>query len=187
MDTLASVPRANDRTNSTRGLDFHRSLGSSTHGHDDTVFNDLTKFDNDSGISPFVEAIDKCNRRIEDLKEMALGERTGVKWFRAPHGRYTKEMEHGLEMRGMYNVMCDSYAVDPIVEQSTWIGQSLLRQSRDGSILLLHMPESGFREYCLDALAILLDGLSKRGMKVVTVTELESIATRRKGDRTEKK
>ena len=128
--------------------------------------------------SDFVQAVDQCNQRIEHLQEMALGERPGVKWFRAPHGKYTKEMEKGIEKRGLYNVMCDSYAVDPVVEQSSWISQSLLRQTSDGSIILLHMPEAGFREYCLDALAVLLDGLSKRGLKVVTVSELQSIANR---------
>ena len=129
-----------------------------------------------TSLPDFVHDVDQCNQRIEDLQEMALGKRPGVKWFRAPHGKYTKEMEKGIEKRGLYNVMCDSYAVDPVVEQSSWISHSLLRQTSDGSIILMHMPEAGFREYCLEALAELLDGLSKRGMKVVTVSKLQSIA-----------
>jgi peptidoglycan/xylan/chitin deacetylase (PgdA/CDA1 family) len=133
----------------------------------------------------FVRALKQCNERIEALQDLAsrgLGDETsnlqhGVKWFRAPHGKYTKLMEQGLEKLDMYNVMCDVYAVDPVVEDGEWIARSLCRQAKDGSIILIHMPEKGFREYCLTALELLLEELcAKQGFQIVTVSELERIS-----------
>jgi hypothetical protein len=72
--------------------------------------------------------------------------------------------------------MCDVYAVDPIVEDGPWIAKSLAQQARDGSIILIHMPERGFREYCLVALELLLENLCvQHGYNIVTVSELERI------------
>jgi hypothetical protein len=66
------------------------------------------------------------------------------------------------------------------VEDGEWIGQLLASKARDGSIILLHMPERGFREYCLVALERLLDELvTKKGYQIVTVSELERISKAR--------
>lgn len=139
----------------------------------------------------FAKAVQNGNDRIKQLQELAtealssdeqshemtLRIQQSVKWFRAPHGQYTKLMEQGLEKLGMYNVMCDAYAADPVVEDGEWIAKSLSQQAKDGSIILIHMPERGFREYCLKALELLLDDLCiRRGFHVVTVSELERIS-----------
>lgn len=139
----------------------------------------------------FAKAVQNGNERIKELQELATLAlkndeesnnmtsriQQGVKWFRAPHGQYTKLMEQGLEKLGMYNVMCDAYAADPVVEDGEWIAKSLSQQAKDGSIILIHMPERGFREYCLKALELLLDDLCiRRGFQVVTVSELERIS-----------
>jgi hypothetical protein len=86
-------------------------------------------------------------------------------------------MEQGLERLDMYNVMCDAYAVDPVVENGVWIANSLVNQAKDGSIILIHMPEKGFREYCLTALELLLRELCvEKRYRIVTVSELERIS-----------
>ncbi|KAG7347260.1 polysaccharide deacetylase [Nitzschia inconspicua] len=140
-------------------------------------------------VDVFVEAVQQCNARIQELQDHAMKHgdssrhdpetiQSGVKWFRAPHGKYTKLMERGLERLDMYNVMCDAYAVDPVVEDAEWIAKSLSHQVKDGSIILIHMPEKGFREYCLHALRLLLEDLCvHKGFRVVTVSELERLST----------
>jgi len=132
-------------------------------------------------------AINECNDTIYQLHSLEgiNTEKVKVKWFRAPQARYTQTMEEVLEEHNMYNVMCDCYAACPVIEDGRWIGQSLTKQvlkknnksrSKSGSIVLLHMPEKGFREYCFMALEILLQELcEKRNYKICTVTELQQI------------
>ena len=141
--------------------------------------------------SDFLEAVDGCSRKIRMIHELAAKYENAknaenaardddsdgvVRYFRAPHGKYTREMENLLKKRNLRNVMCDAYASDPIVEDAEYLASSLLRQSRSGGIVLLHLPERGFRDYCFEALRLLLEGLKRRNMKVVTVGELEASA-----------
>ena len=50
-------------------------------------------------------------------------------------------------------------------------------QVQDRSIIIMHMPERGFREHTLAAMAQLLTSLSERGLHVVTLSELDAIAS----------
>jgi peptidoglycan/xylan/chitin deacetylase (PgdA/CDA1 family) len=144
------------------------------HGSQDESMVSLTE-------EELIREVEKCNATIQSLHERAgLSARIKSKWFRAPHGRYTKTMESALTKLGMYNVMCDVYAVDPIVEDSEWIGTTLAQQARSGSIILIHMPEIGFRQYNLRALEVLLDTLTKQGYQIVTVSQLEKISIEQK-------
>jgi peptidoglycan/xylan/chitin deacetylase (PgdA/CDA1 family) len=127
----------------------------------------------------FLQAVDECSNRIRTLQKQA-GVPEGVKWFRAPHGKYTTQMQRDLSKRNLQNVMCDTYGCCPIVQDSEYIGRSLARNAQDGSIVLLHMPEGGFRDHCLSALTRLLEGLHRRGLKVVTVSEMERLANKKR-------
>lgn len=125
----------------------------------------------------FSKAVDDCSELIQSLHHKAGVEGGGVRWFRAPHGKYTRTMEEVLQKRQMTNVMCDTYASCPIVEDGDFIGRFLARKAKHGSIILLHMPERGLREWCLVALQRLLVGLAERGLRAVTVSQLEKLAT----------
>jgi peptidoglycan/xylan/chitin deacetylase (PgdA/CDA1 family)/ribosomal protein L17 len=148
------------------------------HGIVDEAMDSLSKIE-------FQNAINECNDTIYQLQSLAgiNTEKVKVKWFRAPQARYTQTMEEVLEENNMYNVMCDCYAACPVIEDGRWIGQSLTKQvlnnkskSKSGSIVLLHMPEKGFREYCFMALEILLQELcEKRNYKICTVADLQHI------------
>eukprot|EP00931_Biecheleriopsis_adriatica_P058465 TRINITY_DN34812_c0_g1_i1.p1 TRINITY_DN34812_c0_g1~~TRINITY_DN34812_c0_g1_i1.p1 ORF type:complete len:417 (-),score=71.95 TRINITY_DN34812_c0_g1_i1:79-1269(-) len=126
-------------------------------------------------LEEFAGAVDECNACIYDL-QLKAGVTPAVRWFRAPHGKYNRTMESVLRTRGLTNVMCDTYASCPIVQDGEFIGSFLARRARHGSILLLHMPERGFRDWCLDGLRHLLEGLRARGLQAVTVSELERLA-----------
>lgn len=123
----------------------------------------------------FARTVDECNTIICNLQQKA-GVPEGVRWFRAPHGKYTKEMESVLVERNMTNTMCDTYAACPIVQDGEWIGRFLATKARHGSIILVHMPELGVREWCLAGLQRLLEGLEAKGFKAVTVSELDALA-----------
>ena len=47
-----------------------------------------------------------------------------------------------------------------------------------GSIILIHMPEKGVREWNLEAIRLTLDGLLKCNLKVVNLTELAYISSK---------
>ena len=43
----------------------------------------------DASIEEFGRAVDECTERIRELQR-AAGVSEGVRWFRAPHGKYTR-------------------------------------------------------------------------------------------------
>ncbi|CAB9507503.1 Chitooligosaccharide deacetylase [Seminavis robusta] len=143
------------------------------HGLKDESFKNCTP-------QEFSHAVDKCNATIKELQSKANlpndSKEVAVPYFRAPHAYYTKEMEIVLQSKGMRNVMCDSYGSCPIVQDSNAIADLLLRQAKAGSILLIHMPERGFRGWTLPAIEMVLQGLQKRGTKVVTLSQLQEIS-----------
>eukprot|EP00928_Gymnodinium_smaydae_P026680 TRINITY_DN20879_c0_g1_i2.p1 TRINITY_DN20879_c0_g1~~TRINITY_DN20879_c0_g1_i2.p1 ORF type:complete len:480 (+),score=124.14 TRINITY_DN20879_c0_g1_i2:180-1442(+) len=98
------------------------------------------------------------------------------RWYRAPKGMLSSTMREVLGRRGYQNVMFDRYALDTEVGDSEWIAERLLEGVASGSVLLVHLPERGFREWCLEALARLLKGLDERGLRAVTVSELAALA-----------
>jgi peptidoglycan/xylan/chitin deacetylase (PgdA/CDA1 family) len=121
-------------------------------------------------------AVDECSAIIQDLQTAAGLSATGVKWFRAPHGRFTQDMAQVLARRGLVNTMCDTYASCPIVQDPDFIAAHLTQTCQDGSILLIHMPEKHVRQWCLAALEKLLQGLQERGFRAVTVGEMARLA-----------
>jgi peptidoglycan/xylan/chitin deacetylase (PgdA/CDA1 family) len=125
--------------------------------------------------SAFSEAVELCSGRIRSLQR-AAGVEEHVRWFRAPHGKYTRAMAGSLQAKGLTNVMCDTYASCPIIQDGKFIGNFLADQARHGSIILLHMPETDFREWCATALTCLLEGLARRQLRPVSVGQLSALA-----------
>ena len=97
-------------------------------------------------------------------------------WFRAPHGKLSPTMKSVLKRHGLTNVMMDCYGHDPFVPDSRFLADFMLKQVTHGSILLIHMPEEGFREWNLEGLRLLVEGLKNKGLKLVTLSELSKLA-----------
>ena len=55
-------------------------------------------------------------------------------------------MSEVLKDRRLTNVMCDTYACCPVIQDGDFIGSFLGKQAEHGSIIVIHMPEHGFRE-----------------------------------------
>lgn len=126
-------------------------------------------------------AIEECSEQIRKVQRLA-GVEPVVRWFRAPHGLYSDTMAQVINKLGLTNVMCDTYACCPVLHDSRFIGRFLANQCTDGSIIVIHMPERGFRDWCYDGLEICLERLKARGLRVVTVGELAERAEWSLGD-----
>jgi len=93
-------------------------------------------------------------------------------WYRAPFGRLNRRMQAVLDARGLTHVVADAFANDTAIPDAEWIAAFVLRSTRPGSILLIHMPERGRREWALEAMRLTLEGLAQRGLRVTTLSEL---------------
>lgn len=100
------------------------------------------------------------------------------KWFRAPQGSLSAAMGAVLERRGFAHVLCDAYANDPWISDPEFIAGTLLDLVQDGSIIVVHMPERGFREYTFEAIRLTLAGLAERQLRSVTLSVLRAAAER---------
>ena len=98
-----------------------------------------------------------------------------LKWYRAPFGRLSKTMQKVLDDNSMIHVVSDAFANDTAIPDPEWISKFILRKVKPGSIVLIHMPEKGVREWNFEAIRLTLEGLSKKGIKIVTVSELNSM------------
>lgn len=97
-------------------------------------------------------------------------------WYRAPFGRLSQQMQQVLDREGMTHVVCDAFANDTAIPDALWIARFVLRKVMPGSIVLIHMPERGCREWNLEAMRLTLEGLTRRGLQVVTFSELKAMS-----------
>ena len=112
-----------------------------------------------------------------------------VRWFRAPQALYTQSMERTVTSHGLRHALGDCYADDWAMEHNAdFVARTILKQARDGSVIVLHQPERGFREHTFAILRQVLEGLRAKGLKCRTLSEMASLegAARRShlGDRT---
>mmetsp|Transcript_10654 Transcript_10654/g.20672 ORF Transcript_10654/g.20672 Transcript_10654/m.20672 type:complete len:292 (+) Transcript_10654:29-904(+) len=120
-----------------------------------------------------------CNHAIEQLllpkapSSMPSGR---VRWFRAPGAKLSFAMRAGLERLGLRSALGDCYCDDWAIEDPQFIAKTMLRQVTSGSIVILHMPERGYREHSLEALRLVLEGLRQRGLRCVTLSKLSELA-----------
>ena len=76
--------------------------------------------------------------------------------------------------------MCGArYAFDTDVPEPEFLAASILKLITPGAIWLVHMPEQGFREWELETMRRVLDGLQARRLRSVTLTELQERARQR--------
>jgi peptidoglycan/xylan/chitin deacetylase (PgdA/CDA1 family) len=94
-------------------------------------------------------------------------------WYRAPFGRMSRIMQRVLGEHGYAHVLCDCFANDTAIPDPDWIARFILRRVRPGSIILIHMPERGCRQWNLKAMELTLSGLSRKGLRVVNFSELD--------------
>merc|ERR1719327_1610336 len=112
-----------------------------------------------------LEAEQVCDRLREGVGSPA----PLIRWFRAPHAKLSGTMGRVLQRHGYRHVLGDAYANDPWIEDHDFIIEQTLANVADGSIIVIHMPEHGFRKYTYFALLGILEGLRRRNIRVVSL------------------
>ena len=87
-------------------------------------------------------------------------------------------MQNVLDDNNMTHVVCDAFANDTAIPDPKWISKFILNRTKPGSIILIHMPEQGVREWNYEAMRLTLQGLKDRNIKVVTLTELRNMSNK---------
>ena len=95
-------------------------------------------------------------------------------WYRAPHAAISDSMHIILDKYNLTHVIGDVFANDTSIPDPDWISSFILKKVKPGSIIIIHMPEKGVREWNYKALEDILIGLSEMNLRVVTLTELKS-------------
>mmetsp|Transcript_81292 Transcript_81292/g.252306 ORF Transcript_81292/g.252306 Transcript_81292/m.252306 type:complete len:257 (+) Transcript_81292:73-843(+) len=113
-----------------------------------------------------------CSDKLEELHRACPQEQRPLAWFRAPGGKLTAPMREVLRGQGLRHALGDCYCDDWAIEDAAYVAQTLTGQARSGSVIIMHMPERGFREHCLEALEQLLEGLTRKGLTCVTLSDL---------------
>ena len=97
------------------------------------------------------------------------------KWYRTPFGHLSENIQNILNKHNLINVLPDAFAHDTYIPDPKWIAKTILRQVKSGSIILIHMPETGIREWNLEAIELTLKGLQKKNMEILTLSEIEQL------------
>lgn len=123
----------------------------------------------------FEAAIDQCSDHITKLQQRA-GKLQQIQWFRPPYGKLSPVMSEVFKQKNMTSVMGDVYAWCAQIQDGEFIGNFLGSNVDHGSIIILHMPEHGFREWCYVALEVLLKRLQERELTPISLGALAELA-----------
>ena len=96
------------------------------------------------------------------------------KWYRAPFGKLSKNMQLVLTKHDMIHVLPDIFAHDTFIPDPKWIAKYILKRVKPGSIILIHMPERGLREWNFEAMKLTLIGLKEKGLKVQNLSQMNN-------------
>ena len=129
------------------------------HGMYDTPYNNFSKKDFENDLDQTDTILKKYTNNIPV-------------YYRAPHAKYSKIMDIVIKERGLTHVVCDAFATDTSTPDPEWISNYITKKTKPGSIILIHMPERGVREWNLKAMELTLMWLKENNYKVVTLTEL---------------
>ncbi len=133
------------------------------HGMYDTPYSDFTKEDFEKDFNQTDQILRQYTNDIP-------------KWYRAPHASLSKTMQEVIDQKGYTHVVCDGFANDTSIPDPRWISNFILRKIKDGSIILIHMPERGIREWNLEAMELTLKGLKEKGYDIVTFSNLYELS-----------
>jgi len=118
--------------------------------------------------SDFEDDLLKTNTILEKFTENISN------WYRAPHASISDSMHIILDKYNLTHVIGDVFANDTSIPDPDWISQFLLKNVKPGSIIIIHMPERGVREWNYQALEQLLIGLKEQNFEISTLTDVQS-------------
>ncbi|XRB22588.1 NodB homology domain-containing protein [Pseudoscourfieldia marina] len=127
------------------------------------------------GAEAFRAALEECQRVIDEVNE-----RVGVaadrkeRFYRPPRGRINKAHRRVLAEQGYCVVMGDVFPNDPHILDAKYIANFVGTKARPGSIVILHMPERGFRDTSLRGVAGALARMSLRNLRCNTLAACQA-------------
>lgn len=139
-------------------------------GHE--IGNHLTRDEPSIGLAP--EAFDSALTEAGTT----LSRFAALRWARPGGGRYTREMVATMERRGYRCALGSVYPYDAAVPSSRFSSAFLLAHARPGAIIVLH-DRGGRGRRTVDALHRVLPVLQRRGLRVLTLSELAALASGR--------
>ena len=95
-------------------------------------------------------------------------------WYRAPFGQLSNNMNKVLNKHSMKHVLPSVFAHDTFIPDPKWISKYILKRVVPGSVLLIHMPEKGVREWNYEALKLTLQGLKEKKLEILNLTEISN-------------
>jgi peptidoglycan/xylan/chitin deacetylase (PgdA/CDA1 family) len=104
-----------------------------------------------------------------------------VQWFRPGHGRYNKVMLATLKRHNYRCALGSVYPFDPVIRWSWFSRRFILSNTRPGSIIVLH-DSGGMGKRTIKTLSKVLPALKKRGLRIVTLSELVDLGQASKGE-----
>ena len=105
-------------------------------------------------------------------KKLNIFKKINKKWYRAPFGQLSKNMQEIIDQKNMIHVVPDVFANDTFIPDPKWIAKYILKRVKSGSIILIHMPEKGVREWNFEAMELTLIGLQEKGLKVLNLSQM---------------
>ncbi len=137
-------------------------------GHE--IGNHLTRDEPSIGLSPaaFDSALVTAGRTLS-----AFGP---VRWARPGGGRYDQGMVATMKRRGYQCALGSVYPYDAEISSSRFSSAFVLAHARPGAIIVLH-DGGGRGRRTIDVLDRVLPELARRGLRVVTLSELIATAS----------
>ncbi len=113
-------------------------------------------------------------RQLEE-SDAVLSDFAPMQWFRPGSGKYNARMLATLRKHGYKCALGSVYPFDPQIRWSWFSTRFILSNTRAGSIVILH--DSGSRgRRTVKTLTNTLPALTKRGFRIVTLSELARLA-----------
>ncbi len=139
-------------------------------GHE--IGNHLTRDEPSIGLAPeaFASALTEAGRTLSQFAP--------VRWVRPGGGRYSRKMVTTMERHGYRCALGSVYPYDAAMPSSGFTSAFLLAHARPGAIIVLH-DRGGRGRRTVDALHRALPALQRRGLRVVTLSELAALASGR--------
>ena len=118
---------------------------------------------------------DELEAELEDTHSL-LSEYGAVRWFRPGSGMFTRDMLGMASSHGYRTALGDVFPLDPLIPSSRFHSWFILRHVRPGSVIVLH-DAHGRGVRTADTLATVIPALQERGYRIVTLSELEAMAS----------
>ena len=120
----------------------------------------------------------ELRRQIQELDTLLPANKLGSKFFRPGSGFFNRGMVKMVEELGYRIALGNVYPHDAQIKSPGWnAGHVLSRVKRGGDVVIMHDR----RGYSVEQMGLVLEGLSKRGWRVVSLGEM--VEVREKGIR----